>query len=437
VGWLLAIALTLTLYRVDQIRAPLAGMHSNDFKHLWIGSRLVHLGQSPYDESTLFLMAESHGLGGINPYVYLPFTGLVMEPVSQWSFPAAVRAWFWINQVALLLALVAAAIHVTSGRCWWMGGWLMAVGVLVASQMMPLHRQMTAGQLNCALALAFVVILVAVERRWMWLAGGAIAFATLFKLSPGLFVLYLLWKRAWRLLGWTALWLAILMAWSLWQVGLDIHLQFFPLLADMRVGHSTWEHHGMAFHSDPFNQSMGAFLLHALAGESDTQPWVDLGPGVANPLTSIFALSVLLTLIAVTRRGWGAAGPGPATWRAEWTLIVIASLLIPSLCWDHYVVQLLPVLIVTLWGTLRIPGRGSMACLLVSALWAAAAFLLVIWVPHSVEPLRHGLGLIGMSLRLWGILLLFGLCLWWRARAGQRDMALDTSSTDKENTSHE
>jgi Glycosyltransferase family 87 len=364
-------------------------------------------------------MAESHGLDGINPYVYLPFTGLVMTPVSHFPFPQSARLWFGISHAALLLAIALTGVHLT-GKRWWHAPWTIALGILIAALMMPLYRQSTAGQLNGVLALALAIILVSLEHRWHWLAGLAIAFAALFKLSPGLFILWLLWRRAWRPLAWTAGWLALLTLWSLWQVGLSLHLEFLPLLADMRIGHSTWAHRGMTFHFDPANQAMGSFLLHVLAGAGDTQPWLNLGEGVANGLTMVFSLGVLGVIIFATRRGWGDSGPEPEALRLEWALVVLASLLIPSLLWDHYVVQLLPVLMVLIWGMWMTGDTGLPGKILLSALWVAAAVLLTVWISHWSESRRQGLGLLTMSIRLWGVLLLFGIALAERLRTDRR-----------------
>jgi hypothetical protein len=212
----------------------------------------------------------------------------------------------------------------------------------------------------------------------------------------------------------------VFLAWSLLQVGLRVHLEFWPLLREMRIGHSTWAHHGMAYHVDAFNQSMGAFLLHAFAGEGGTQAWLNLGPAIANALTVLFALGVLACLIFVTRRGWERDGLPAETWRAEWAMLVCASLLIPSLLWDHYAVQLLPVLVVGLWSVLTRPPPSLSMRIAAAVLWAAAVFLLTVPVPHGAESLRSGLGLVVMSARLWGVLLVFGLvfglCLWSQRR---------------------
>ena len=162
-------------------------------------------------------------------------------------------------------------------------------------------------------------------------------------------------------------------------------------------------------------------LLHILAGEGGTRPWLDLGPAVANALTALFAVGVLGAVIFVTRRPWRGDGPSAETWRADWSLLVIASLLIPSLCWDHYTVQLLPVLMIGAWGMSTSAHLGMAARIGAAVTWLAAAALLAVPVPHWDPALRGGLGLIVMSTRLWGMLLMLGLVLWWRLSLGPEE----------------
>ena len=57
---------------------PVEGiLTGNDFAHIYFGSWLLWQGGNPYDPEALFNMAQGQRL---NPYVYLPFTGLIMGP---------------------------------------------------------------------------------------------------------------------------------------------------------------------------------------------------------------------------------------------------------------------------------------------------------------------------------------------------------------------
>jgi hypothetical protein len=60
----------------------LGALHGNDFKHLWLGSWLLAADRNPYDPAWLFRAARNFNLGAINPYVYLPTTGLLLRPLA-------------------------------------------------------------------------------------------------------------------------------------------------------------------------------------------------------------------------------------------------------------------------------------------------------------------------------------------------------------------
>ena len=59
--------------------------HGNDFKHLWAGARMLAAGDNPYAVERLVRFAllngwnDGAGRAIINPYVYLPTTGLLMR----------------------------------------------------------------------------------------------------------------------------------------------------------------------------------------------------------------------------------------------------------------------------------------------------------------------------------------------------------------------
>ena len=123
------------LYLWFQAGGAYNARHNNDFKHIYAGAWLLARGESPYDPKNLFMAAEEtmvppeqRGLQKItlNPYVYFPFTGLVMAPVAALSFDAASTAWFAINHICLLLAL-AVLIGALRFESRWAGAGLAAL----------------------------------------------------------------------------------------------------------------------------------------------------------------------------------------------------------------------------------------------------------------------------------------------------------------------
>lgn len=185
-------------YYKKNIQIAFLNIHSNDFKHLYTGADVIRNGGNPYNPRLLFETAHLHNITSLNPYVYLPFTGIVLSPLTYLSFPAAAKTWFALNHIFLwsgiLLTFIAIREKVHLGS--------IAAAAVYSSVFFPFYRTLTAGQLNCALLFLFSLILFFdIRKKYFW-AGIVTAFAALFKLSPGILLLYFLLKLEWETLWW-------------------------------------------------------------------------------------------------------------------------------------------------------------------------------------------------------------------------------------------
>ncbi|MET8146856.1 glycosyltransferase 87 family protein [Actinoplanes sp. NPDC049668] len=133
-------------------------------------------------------------------FTYPPFAGIVMSPMAYLPYPLVL--------VIASLATVASTALVT----WWLvrsmvrrAGWAPwfagGVAVTLALCFEPVRETFSFGQVN-TLLLALVVgdVLFGVARGRGW-AGVGIGLATAIKLTPAVFVLYLLVTRQWRAAG--------------------------------------------------------------------------------------------------------------------------------------------------------------------------------------------------------------------------------------------
>lgn len=369
-------------------------IHSNDFKHLWAGAWLLAHGRNPYDPAMLFTVAASQGWQGINPFVYLPATGLFLKPFAALPFEAARDAWLWLNW-ALAWAVVLAGPALIGARRPWparLAGACFLIGA------MPFMRQMTAGQMNVVTAALIVGAVWAFRRRRDWLLGLLLAVGFGWKIAPAILIAALVPLRRWRALAWGIGFSAALMLASVALYGVEIHRDALAMISQMGYGKSTWAELGSRFHLDPFNQAPGALMLHLFTQNPITTPWSDLGAKTANALT--IGISIVLL----------AAWIGPA-WRkrseAAFLAATLLMLLIPSLMWDHYAVQALPAL---MW----IFGLKDTWSRKVRAIAALVIFaLLAIPWNHQSESFRSGAGILLMSLRLWPIIGLFAWATFW------------------------
>lgn len=390
--------------------------HANDFKHLYVGGRLLAAGQSPYDPANIITMAVElcrdmdlrfcatpedslKPAGSVNvsilPYVYTPMTGLAMYPVIALPFATSVVAFQVINHLAVLGGLLLAAA--LAG--WRHNFWSAAIVVAMVAFNTSLHRQNNAGQLNAILLGGFAVVYIALLRGWHpSLVGFMVGFLAWFKITPGILLFYFLLRRQWQHAAWTFVMMVGVGLVTMAAVGPRTMMDFLPVAGEMGYGKSTWSQFGHTFYRDPANQSINA-MLHRLMVEHPkfpgTQPWVSASPAVANGMTWVVTLALLAGLGCGIHRSRGASSPA-----AGYSLAVCLSLLVPSIMWDHYLIQvLLPIVVL---APVAWEGRARW---LYIALLGMAAVLVSVPVPFWSPGLQSGAGLLLQNLKLLPVLL--------------------------------
>jgi hypothetical protein len=422
-GWCVLLA-SLALYGYYQGHRAYVTMHGNDFRHIYLGSVFLRHHMDPYDENE-FLRQRGPYFGnlGINPYVYPPTTGLVLRFLTAWEWTTAARVWFFLNQIMLLAALLLATYMFLGFR----DPWPLALVVLLAATSFPLRRTYTSGQLNCILLLVYCILCWAILARRHWLVGLMVGFGALFKLVPGILVVYFLWKRRWRELAWSVGCFAVILAISIAAAGWKVHLAYWPVMRAMGYGKSVWEERlirdgAEPFYRDPYNQSLNSLFHHVLAPDpvnrpdptESVQPWLrlgDTGPKLANGLTVLASLGlVLLALRAIgfQKRNCTDDGPGhPPRESLEISLMIMLSLLLPSILWDHYMIALFLPQIILLADLVD---SGQWRSWRMAALLGASALLA--WPIAFAQPaFSHGIGILWMSAKLYGVLILLALTL--------------------------
>ncbi|GIE84728.1 membrane protein [Actinoplanes regularis] len=133
-------------------------------------------------------------------FTYPPFAGLVMSPMSVLPFP-------------MVVVLASIGTLVTVGLLiWWLAGpllrglkqplWLtFGVAFCVAMAFEPVRETLSFGQVNTLLLAVVAADLLFGVARGRWWGGVGIGLATAVKLTPGVFILYLLVTRRWRAAG--------------------------------------------------------------------------------------------------------------------------------------------------------------------------------------------------------------------------------------------
>jgi alpha-1,2-mannosyltransferase len=312
---------TLAIYGLVLIGA--AGRHQDFDAYLKAGADIFS-GQPLY---TAFLHHPFPDPTLRPAFIYPPAFALLVTPLAPLPRGVAVLVWLVINQAALWasLALVLRWLHPPA--------WATVVAIAATATFYPLWIDVTQGQANL-LILFFVtvgVIGVVGERPRMAAALGA---AAGLKVTPGLFLLWLLIDRRFKAAMWMAAGYAALTAVAAairWQDTVAFFTRVLPALAS-----------GTAFFA---NQSLSGVVDRVLTVNAYTRPWL--------ALPSALPIIVLIGMAMIAYWFWRTLQQ-PALVRAAAFIPLLT--LLSAVTWPHHLVILLPVI----WfGAIAIAGRGA------------------------------------------------------------------------------
>ncbi|HET8616369.1 MAG TPA: glycosyltransferase 87 family protein [Actinomycetales bacterium] len=129
------------------------------------------------------------------PFTYPPFAALLALPMVL--LPFQVLGWVWTALQVLAtyggVLIAFRALLRRAGGARWIAGALVTAPVLWTN---PVADGVRFGQVNAFLVLACLADLGC--RRTPWQRGVLIGLATAVKLTPGVFLVHLLWSRRWR-----------------------------------------------------------------------------------------------------------------------------------------------------------------------------------------------------------------------------------------------
>jgi alpha-1,2-mannosyltransferase len=148
----------------------------------------AHGGGSMYD---YILPASTYG------FTYPPFAAITMLPMAVLSAPATMVISV-IASVVVTSVLLYWLVDPISRRQGWTRWFALGVAGCLAAAFEPLRETINFGQVNMLLVFAVAADLLLVISRGRWFGGVGIGLATAVKLTPGIFIVYLLVTRRWR-----------------------------------------------------------------------------------------------------------------------------------------------------------------------------------------------------------------------------------------------
>ena len=335
-------------------------------------------------------------IAGRYNYPNPPVMALLLYPLARipdilqgWGVPRqaasafAALCWFYIKAGLTLLVFrwVFQLIEET-GRPFPL--WAKFVTVLLALR--PIMSDLQHGNVNLFILFLIVAALTAYHRKRDLLAGAVLGLAIACKLTPALFLPYLVWKRSWKTLAgctaglalflWPGFVPAVVMGWDRNQQHLVswYYDMVHPFVIEGKV---TSEHNNqslpglvarLATHSPSFSTYVNdrytpTHYDNLLDLPSEAARWLVKG------CMGLFALMVVWICRTPTtpREGWRLS--------AEFSIVLLGMLLFSERTWKHHCVTLvLPFAVVCYYVAACSPGKGLRAYLIGSL--AAVALLM-------------------------------------------------------------
>jgi len=320
-------------------------------------------------------------------FTYPPFAGLVMSPMAFLPFPMVlvVATVATLVTTAILTWWLAGPLIRRAGRPVWFG---FAIAFCLAVAFEPVRETITFGQVNTLLlTLVAADLLVGLPRGRAW-SGVGIGLAAAVKLTPGVFILYLLLTRRWRAAA-TAIGTAAAATLAAAALFPDQSREFWTS--------ALWDTSRVGVYSYFSNQSERGFLARLPIDQIAGRLWV---------------VWVLATIVFWAWR----IRKAPHDLMGGLALTGVLGCLISPVTWIHHCVWLLPALAVCVTrGTKRTVGLGVAAYLLMTS------HLGWLWEKGPRPPLE----ILGGNLYVWFSL---ALLVWTPLNQAVRDPRLRSPS---------
>ncbi|WFE25626.1 glycosyltransferase 87 family protein [Solwaraspora sp. WMMD791] len=329
-------------------------------------------------------------------FTYPPFAGLTMLPMALVPMLAA----GWINVllgIAALAVVLAVLLAPIADRCGWPRWFVVGLAVPLAVAIEPARETLGYGQVNLLLFGLIIADLVAL--RWraapaphrlatggplrriffsgIW-AGAGIGLATSIKLTPALFIVYLLVTRQWRAAT-TAIGTAALVTVGAMVVATKESAAYFTSV--------LWDTSRVGVADMTPNQSLAGVLAR-------------LYDSMQTPGLLWFSFAALLLALGLSRAAHAHADGDELT---AFTLIGLTANVISPISWSHHLVFVIPAIIVLADAALR---RRSASQGLISrrtypptgpGISGVAGLRTPIWFP-ALTGLRHAAAAVALYL---------------------------------------
>ncbi|MCP4807078.1 MAG: DUF2029 domain-containing protein [Proteobacteria bacterium] len=295
--------------------------HGRDFASYHYAVQVAVDGGDPYDKAALAGTASAEGTRrAVHPFFYPPPFLLTMAWVAPLSLADAYQAWFWVDSLFLLAALLA--------LWWWRPRWeTLVVGAVMLGSFTPLVNNHVMGQANLPVV-ALVAWGVVLSLRGRPIPGGVlVGIACMLKMSPGLLVAWWLVRREWTPAVAACVTAVVLSLLTLPLAGPDVQLRFYT---DVLPSLGAGEYNGLTVPIDLFGNHSIPNLY--------AQIW-PAGTGLSEPARLAGSLTNLALVVGVFAGVWRTRDELGAL--SALGALVVVMLLVPAYTYEHHTVFVL------------------------------------------------------------------------------------------------
>ena len=272
--------------------------------------------------------------GNLHPNLNPPFQTLVMAPLGLIGYKQAFWLYSFLSITMGLVALVLISRELAAPK----HDLPVLLGYLIVILgYFPSWVTIVFGQFSFILLLLITLGWLAARSGKDKMAGIYLGLAMSLKIFIGLFLIFFLIRRRWRLLSWFILTFIVLSLLPLLIMGIDTYKDYLSILS------------GITWYAASWNASFMGFFTRIFGG-SENLPLINR-PDVALALTRICSLAFLCGL------GWVAWPREPATspdqFDLGFSLTIVGMFLLSPLGWMYY----FPALIIPAAVAWRLAGR--------------------------------------------------------------------------------
>ena len=318
--------LRLALMDVLSVEVP------SDLRVNYIGALALRDGLNPYDNAVALQVAGREAIPYVGTRLWAMVTNpptamLYFAPYTTMPLAAARLVFLAVNHVALLATAVLTWRMVRPGlpAAVWLG---LVLGVV--SLLDPVLLAFRLGQVDLVIGLALAAAAYRLRGGDDAWTGALIGVAAMLKIAPGLLAVYLLWRGRWRALAGLAVTTAAVGLLSLGLAGTETWRYYLTdRLPDLLAGSALFN-----------NLSLPGLILRVFMGPELAQGFLDLQPDIA--VARVLSVISLLVALAVTGKALGRSARTGRAYVLEFSLAVVAALVISGVTWPHYLAWLLP-----------------------------------------------------------------------------------------------